>query len=32
MGTLDVPEILIVFLLAGWVGLILWQVRYKHRH
>jgi hypothetical protein len=28
----DVPEVLIVVLLLGWIGLALWQIRLKHRH
>jgi hypothetical protein len=32
MISLDVPEILILVLFLGWIGLIVHQYRYKHRH
>jgi len=33
MVSLDVPEILIVILVFGWIGLAVHQYRYaKHRH
>ena len=32
MVSLDIPEILILILVAGWIGLAVHQYRYRHRH
>jgi hypothetical protein len=32
MGGFDVPEILIVLLLVGFIGLAVHHYRYSHRH
>ena len=32
MASLDVPEVLIILLLFGFIGLAVHQFRYSHRH